>query len=373
MDAFYASVEQRDHPELRGRPVIVGGPKDARGVVSAASYEARVFGVHSAMPLRNAARLCPDGAFVRVRMKQYAEVSRQVFAVFARYSPLVEPLSIDEAFLDMTGCERLFGGPVEAARGLRADIRAEVGLTASVGVAPNKFVAKIASDLEKPDGLVVAPREGLEEFLAPLPVSRMWGVGPRGAEALKRVGISTFAELAQASSRTLRAAFGSSAERLQDLARGRDARAIVTARGPKSIGHETTFSQNIRDRDELFAVLVALADQVAARVRRHGLKARTIQLKLRYAPFQTVTRRVTLDSPTCGSAPLIDASRALLDRHLRRGAEIRLLGVSVSGFSAQATLFAGSERECPEVDSAVDQIRAKFGTAALRRGSVVKR
>jgi len=240
-------------------------------------------------------------------------------------------------------------------------------------VAPNKFVAKIASDLDKPDGLVVAPPEGLAAFLAPLPVERMWGVGPRGAEGLRRARIRTLGELAAAPSRVLVPLFGSSAARLQALARGEDARAVVTGRAAKSIGHETTFRENVRDADELAAVLVALADRTAARVRRHGLRARTIQLKLRYAPFETVTRRTTLDTPTCGTAPILDAARALLGRCLRRGAEVRLLGISGSGFSAQPTLFAGSERDRPQVDRAVDRIREKFGAAAVRRGSVVDR
>jgi len=372
MDAFYASIEQRDRPELKGLPVLVGGPRDARGVVSAASYEARRFGVHSAMPLRVAARLCPHGVFLPVRMERYLEVSRRVFAIFARYSPLVEPLSVDEAFLDLTGCERLFGGPVEAARALRAEIRARCGLTASVGVAPNKFLAKLASDLEKPDGLVVVPREDVAGFLAPLPVERMWGIGPRGAEALHRLGIRTFGDLAGAPVARLRAEFGAAAAGLQALARGEDGRPVLTGREPKSVGHETTFPEDVTDEETLHATLVSLTDQVAARLRRHGLRARCVTLKLRYAPFETITRRRTLPDPTWLTRPLLEAALGLLAGALRRRAPVRLIGVSTSSFSGQTTLFPpGGPRE-EAVDHAVDEVRARFGAAALRRGSVLE-
>ncbi len=371
MDAFYASVEIREQPELKGRPVIVGGPKDARGVVSAASYEARRYGVHSAMPLVRAARLCPQGVFLPVRMELYAQVSRAVFAIFKDYSPLVEPLSVDEAFLDLTGCERLFGGPVAAATQLRARIREEIQLTASVGVAPNKFVAKIASDLRKPDALVVAHPEGLEEFLAPLDVRRMWGVGPKGAAALTRMGMHTFRDLAQASDRALKKAFGSNGPRLRDLARGRDARAVVTARGPKSVGHETTFSQNLTDRAELRAVLIALVDKVAARLRSHGLKGRKVTLKARYEPFRTVSRQCTLAAPTWTTRPLLDAADALFTEEVAKNREpVRLLGISVAGFSSQESLFSAATPDDSAVDEAVDALRARFGVTAVRRGSV---
>jgi DNA polymerase-4 len=370
MDAFYASVEQRDNPSLRGKPVIVGGPKDARGVVSACSYEARRFGIHSAMPLRTAARLCPHGVYLPVRMRHYAAVSRQVFQIFDRYSPAVEPLSVDEAFLDLTGCERLFGGPIAAARALRADIARELDLTASVGVAPNKFVAKIASDLEKPDALVVALPGRVAEFLAPLPVERMWGIGPRGAEALHKLGITTFAQLADAPVGRLQPAFGVGARALVSLARGRDTRPVVTARAPKSVGHETTFPENVRDEAVLHATLVSLTDRVAARLRRHGLKARTVTLKIRYAPFRTLTRRCTLPEGTWATADLLAAALRLFEERTERGAApVRLLGVSTSGFSAQETLFPAPQAK---VDEAVDRVREKFGTAAVRRGSVLE-
>ena len=375
MDAFYASVEQREYPHLKGQPVIVGGPKDARGVVSAASYEARRFGVHSALPLRTAARLCPQGHFLPVRMRLYLEVSRQVFAIFDRYSPLVEPLSVDEAFLDLTGSERLFHGPVETARRIREDIRQECGLTASVGVAPNKFVAKIGSDLDKPDGLVVIHPDTMQERLAPLPIERMWGIGPRGAEAMHRLGIATFGELAAADSDRLKSAIGSGAASLQRLARGGDARPVVIGRAPKSVGNETTFSHDVEDEQIIHATLVSLTDKVAGRLRRHGLKARVVTLKLRYAPFRTLTRRRTLDEPTWATARLLEAVLNLYEeRAPDRGAPMRLVGVSTSGFSAQAVLF--EEPDAPRnraVDAAVDAVRERFGSTAVKRAITLRR
>jgi DNA polymerase-4 len=374
MDAFYASVEQREQPHLRGKPVIVGGPRDARGVVSAASYEARRFGVHSAMPLRVAARRCPNGHFVPVRMRLYLQVSRQVFEIFDHYSPLVEPLSVDEAFLDLTGSERLFHGPVETARRIRAEILEECGLTASVGVAPNKFVAKIASDLDKPDGLTVIHPDTVEEQLAPLPIERMWGVGPRGAEALHRLGVRTFQDLASADPDRLRRALGSGAASLQNLARGGDARPVVTARSAKSVGNEVTFSHDVEDEEVIHATLVSLTDKVAGRLRRHGLKARTVTLKLRYAPFRTLTRRKTLDEPTWATTRLLEAVTSLYEeRAPDRGAPMRLVGVSTSGFSPQAVLFEepGAPRD-RAVDAAVDAVREKFGSEAVRRASTLR-
>jgi len=373
MDAFYASIEQHDDPSLRGRAVIVGGPRDARGVVSTASYEARKYGVHSAMPLRRAARLCPQGIFVPGRMQRYREVSRRVFRIFRDAAPRVEPLSVDEAFLDLSGCERLYDdGPVGAARMLRARIREECGLTASVGVAPNKFVAKIASDLHKPDGLVVAFPGRVAAFLAPLKVERMWGIGPRGARALHALGVRTFADLAHTPVARLRPSFGVASAHLIELAAGKDARTVVTSRAPNSISHETTFREDTDDPDALHATLVGLVDRVAARLRRHGLKARHLTLKIRYAPFRTLTRSATLPAPTGGTGPLMEAAKALLEqREAHESTPVRLLGVGASGFDAQGLLFA-EEGACGEaVDAAVDRIRAKFGTRAVRRGSVL--
>ncbi len=372
MDAFYASVEVRENPSLRGRAVIVGGPRDARGVVSAASYEARACGVHSAMPLRAAARLCPHGVFLPVRMDLYLEVSRRVFAIFARFTPLVEPLSVDEAFLDLSGSERLLGGPVAAARAIRAAVAAETGLTASVGVAPNKFIAKIASDLKKPDALVVVRPGEVAAFLAPLPVERMWGVGPRGREALHRLGVRTFGDLVAAGAPRLRPHFHAHAEPLLALARGEDVRPVVTERAPKSIGRETTFPEDVAERETVRATLVALLDHVASRLRREGLRARWLTLKVRFAPFRTVTRRRTLAAPTDATAALLKAALALWE-DVTDPTPIRLIGVSASDFSGQLGLLSHEEGPRQQaLDRAVDRVRGKFGAAALRRGSVIQ-
>ena len=377
MDAFYASVEQREQPELRGKPVIVGGPKDARGVVSAASYEARKFGIHSAMPLRIAARRCPHGHFVPVRMSLYQEVSAEIFAIFRRYSPLVEPLSVDEAFLDMEGCERLFGDAVTAAQRLRDDIKRELRLSASVGVARNKFLAKLASDLDKPDGLVVVPNEGTEAFLAPLAIERMWGVGPKAAERLHRIGIRTFGDLRAGGVRRLRELFSGHADKLYDLAAGRDSRAVTPITAPKSVGHETTFAEDVDDEETLRGTLIALTDAVAQRLRGHGLKARTVTLKIRDHRFRTITRRHTLVAPTCVTGSLmrevLDLWQGVSERERPRGEPIRLLGVSTSGFSSQAMLFAPEDEQSGQrLDDAVDIVRDRYGKSALRRGSTLE-
>ena len=381
MDAFYASVEQREQPELRGQPVIVGGPREARGVVSAASYEARRFGVHSAMPLRIAARLCPRGHFVPVRMALYQEVSRAVFAIFRDAAPLVEPLSVDEAFLDMTGCERLFppgdissgGWASIAAQQLRDRIRDETGLTASVGVAPNKFLAKLASDLDKPDGLVVVPRANIADFLAPLPIERMWGIGPASAQRLHAIGIRTFGDLRTAGPMRLRPVFGNHTLAMLDLAAGKDTRAVTLPGPPKSVGHETTFSEDLDDEEALHGTLVALTDAVAARLRGHGLKARTVTLKVRDSNFKTLTRRRTLSAATGVTHTLLNQVLDLWEHSVPRGAPIRLLGVSTSGFSAQAMLFDEPEEESrKEIDAAVDRVRNRYGKSALRRASTMR-
>ncbi len=320
MDAFYASVEQRDHPELRGRPVIVGADPRGRGVVSAASYEARRFGVHSAMPIGRAARLCPDGAFVPVDMDKYAAVSREVMAILAEFPPLLEPVSIDEAFLDVTGTEGLSGdGPTVAAT-IKARIAASLELTASVGVAANKFVAKVASDLRKPDGLVVV-RPGTEaDFLAPLPVSRLWGVGRVTAEGLEAMGVTTIGQLAAVPVAYLEARFGSSGRGLHDLSRGLDDRAVEPFAAPKSMGAEETFGRDHRDVERLAATLREQAERVARELREggyatHGASHRSLGVRAR-------ARR---GRPALAPRPRPDAPRATGardgsgDRPLRRG------------------------------------------------------
>ena len=312
MDAFYASVEERDDPSLVGKPVIVGGSAEGRGVVAAANYEVRKFGVHSAMASARAKRLCPHAVFIKPRMNHYAEISQQIRTIFEEFTPLVEPLSLDEAFLDATGSESLFGSAANIGRQIKQRIRSELGLVASVGVAPNKFVAKIASDLNKPDGFLVVQPGEVQAFLDPLPVGRLWGVGKVTGQVFDRLGIRTIGQLRQLPIESLNDLFGSSGEHYWRLAHGMDDRQVVPDREAKSISHETTFAEDIADRDVLRAWLTELAEQVARRLRRHALKGRTVELKVRFADFQTITRSLTLPEPTNITQELLQAGAELL-------------------------------------------------------------
>src|SRR5208283_2366547 len=350
MDAFYASVEERDRPELVGKPVIVGGSPEKRGVVSAANYVARKYGVHSAMPSATAHRLCPHGIYLPPRIDYYAEVSRHIRDIFERFTPLVEPLSLDEAFLDVTGSEGLFGPAVEIARQIKQLVRAEIRLVVSVGVAPNKFLAKIASDLKKPDALVVVEPGHEQEFLDPLPVERLWGVGKQSSKVFERMGIRTIGQLRQWPLDVLQARFGSSGEHLWNLAHGRDDRPVVPEREAKSISHETTFEHDIADMDVLRAWLVDLVEQVGCRMRRHGLRGRTVHLKVRFADFSLITRSQTLPEPTDITDELWRTADELLCQRLPAGhLPVRLLGMGVSGLddsgTVQGMLFDREERQ----------------------------
>jgi DNA polymerase-4 len=377
MDAFYASVEERDRPELVGKPVIVGGSPEKRGVVSAANYVARRYGVHGAMPAATARRLCPQGIFLPPRIDHYAEVSRQIRGVFERFTPLVEPLSLDEAFLDVTGSEHLFGPATAIGKKIKEAVRQETRLVASVGVAPNKFLAKIASDLEKPDGFVAVEPERVEEFLAPLPVERLWGVGRQGSKVFERLGIRTIGELRQLPLDVLQARFGAGGEHLWQLARGIDERCVVPEREAKSISHETTFERDVDDPDVLRAWLVDLTEQVGWRLRRHGLRARTAQLKVRFADFSTITRSQTLPEATDLTEELWQAADELFRRRLPAGhLPVRLLGMGVSGLDdsgvAQGLLFdQESRRRQRRLDAVKDQLKRRFGPNVLRRGSML--
>lgn len=379
MDAFYASVEERERPELAGKPVIVGGSPERRGVVSAANYVARRYGVHSAMPAAMARRLCPHGVFLPPRIDFYSEVSRQIRDIFERFTPLVEPLSLDEAFLDVTGSEHLFGPAVEIARQIKAIVRQETRLVVSVGVAANKFLAKIASDLRKPDALVVVEPGHEQEFLDPLPVERLWGVGTQGSKAFQRMGVRTVGQLRQWSREALQSRFGAGGEHLWQLAQGIDERPVVPQREAKSISHETTFAQDVADRDVLRACLLELTEQVGWRLRRHRLRGRTVHLKVRFADFSTITRAQTLPAPTAITQELWQAAEALLCHRLPKGhPPVRLLGVGVSGFDAsgltQRLLFDQQQRQKQgELDAVTDDIRDRFGSSALRRGSSLDR
>ncbi len=375
MDAFYASVEERDDPRLRGRPVIVGGSSEGRGVVSAANYRAREFGVHSAMPAVTAKRLCPNAAFLPVRMDVYATVARQIREIFFRYTPLVEPLSLDEAFLDVAGSESLFGTAPEIGRQIQASIRNELSLDASVGVAPNKFLAKLSSDLKKPRGFVVVDSERIEQFLDPLPVSRIWGVGKAAQKVLTRLGVETIAQLRAIPVELLRDHFGRGGDHMWRLARGIDDRSVVPDRAAKSISHETTFAVDLESRDALRIWLMGLTEQVARRLRRHQFRARTVNLKIRYGDFHTITRAITLPEPTDITDEIWSAAAELFDNRLpTRKLSIRLLGVGVSGIetggATQQLLFEDEQRaRSSRLDHVSDEIKQRFGGSALKRAA----
>jgi DNA polymerase IV len=372
LDAFYASVEVLDNPSLRGRPVIVGGDPGARGVVSAASYEARRFGVNSAMPLRTAARLCPRGVFLPGRPERYRELSTQVMRIFASYTPLIEPISLDEAFLDVTASAAAFGDGETIARQIKDRVRAEAGLVVSVGVATNKLCAKVASDLRKPDALVVVPPGDESAFLAPLPVSRLWGVGPSAREALADLGVSTIGQLAAVGEATLRRRFGSHGAELARRALGIDPSPVVPTHEPKSIGHEHTFERDVIDPERLELLLLDLADSVAARLRHHGLAAGAVQLKLRYEGFETLTRQATLPRQTRESEPLYEAAVALLRGTLQPGRGVRLVGLTAIGLSGsqQLTLF-DDPRRADRVAASIDAVRSRFGERAITRARLL--
>ena len=375
LDAFYASVEQRDHPEYRGRPVIVGGGPHERGVVSAASYEARAFGVRSAMPLRTAGALCPQGIFVPGDPAAYAAASDAVMALFAARTPLVQPISLDEAFLDVTATLHLFGGAEAIARELKRAVREELGLVLSVGIATNKLCAKIGSDLRKPDGLVVVPPGGEAAFLVPLPLARLWGVGPKTRATLEDLGMRTIGDLAAADPALLEARFGEHGTAIWERAQGIDTSAVEPETEAKSVGHEYTFDRDTTDRAQIEAMLLRLAEGVGRRLRASGSRGRTITLKLRVAPFETRTRQRTLPEPIDDDLRIYEVVRALLraaldaDHAAGRSAAVRLVGVSTSGLVAgeQLGLFDGARTA--RLNTALDAVRDRFGDAALDRAS----
>jgi len=379
MDAFYASVEELDDPGLVGRPVVVGGTPDGRGVVATANYAAREYGIHSAMPASRARRLCPHAVFIRSRMQRYAEVSRSLRDIFVRYTPLMEPLSLDEAFLDVTSSLRLFGDGEAIARRIKGEIHAELGLVASVGVAPNKFLAKLASDLDKPDGLVVVPADAVEAFLAPLPVARLWGVGKVSNRGLAEMGVHSIGDLCRLPEDLLVSRFGKSAAGLARLARGIDDRRVVPDRDAKSISHETTFATDIGDAEVLRSWLLELTEQVATRLRRQDRRGKTVFIKVRYADFRTVTRSAGLDAPSNLTRELYVTAARLLQTQLARNPQpLRLLGMGASSMSSEALeqgqLFdQGGREQQRRIDTIVDAIKSRFGNRAMRRGGGARR
>lgn len=377
MDAFYASIEQRDNPSLKGQPVIVGGT-GSRGVVSTASYEARKYGVKSAMPIVEARRRCPEGIFMPPDIAKYAKVSEALISIFEKFSPIVEPLSLDEAFLDISGMHRLYSDIAEIGQKLKAEVEQNLSLTVSVGIAPNKFLAKLASDLQKPDGLVIVrPGEELA-LLAPLPIRKLWGVGEAAAKILERLSIATIADLRQANSAVLERALGRSAVELQNLASGRDERPVVPDREAKSIGNEDTFAEDIADNGALQIKLLSLAARLGRRLRKAGLAGRTVTLKVRFASFRTITRSITLTEPVHLDDVIYKTALAMFDKiTITEG--VRLLGITVSNLNHglnQLSLFANLNNENAKqekVAETMDKLRDRFGKNIITRGSLIEK
>lgn len=372
VDAFFASVEQMDNPELKGKPVIVGGSTGLRGVVSTASYEARRFGVHSAQPMTEARRLCPQGVFLKVRMDRYQEVSRRIHKILSSYTPKVEPISIDEAFLDVGGCQTLFGRSEDIARAIKIRIKKETGLTCSVGVAPNKFLAKIASEMRKPDGLVEVREDEKESFLVDLPVSKMWGVGKVTERKLQQMGLHTIGELRRLSLFQLKNIFGKPGARVYQLCRGIDDRVITSKRETKSISSETTFLHDISQGELLERTLQDLSVEVASRLNNENLWARSIQLKIRFADFKTITRTSTYEEATNSPKLIWQRARELLDKKVDFSyGKVRLIGLVAFnlGVHRQMDLFASEKTQ--RLRGAIKKIEKRYGGAAIRKGSIL--
>ncbi|PLX48089.1 MAG: DNA polymerase IV [Desulfobulbaceae bacterium] len=371
MDAFYASVEVLDNPELAGRPVIVGGSSD-RGVVSAASYEARAYGVHSAQPMVTARRLCPGGVFLTGRMARYQEISRRVMAIFSNYTPLVEQVSVDEAFLDVSGCGRLLGDAEQIAVAIRSRVRRQVGLTVSAGVAASKLVAKIASDRQKPDGLTVVPAGGEADFLAPLDISCLWGVGAKTIPSLHLLGVKTIGDLCRFELDFLEQRFGKQGRHMYFCARGIDQRRVQIGETVKSIGNEETFSRDLTGLEEIKKELLFLCFKVGERLRAQELRGRTVTLKIKYADFSTASRSVTLARATDDSRHLYQVIEGLLAKTQAGVRAVRLAGLSVAGLSGggepcQADLFSREqEKNRRQLSLAMDAINRRYGSLTIK-------
>ncbi len=373
LDAFYASVEELLHPEWRGQPILVGARPEERGVVSSCSYAARAFGVHSAMPMAQALRLCPNSIVTPARFDIYSDYSHRVMAIMREYGCSMEQVSVDEVFLDATDCAASWGGALALATDIRQRVHKEVGLACTIGVASNKLVAKVASVQGKPNGLVHVPAGGEAGFLAPLPISRLWGVGPKGTARLEALGIRTVGDLQNASPDTLKREFGLWAIELQRRARGLDSSQVETEHEAKSISRETTFVHDVGNLDQLKRVLLSLSEQVGHDLRTEELQARTIAIKLRWPDFTTITRQTTLAQPTDSTSDIYQAAAALLTAALKRGAKVRLLGVRATNLAAgrQLSLFDVDDEKRSRLDKAVDEIRDRFGPKAIRRAALI--
>lgn len=375
MDAFFAAIEQRDNPALQGKPVIVGGSKESRGVVSTASYEARKFGVHSAMSMAEAVRRCPDGIYLPVDMKKYRAVSRQIMEIFQRFTPEVEAISVDEAFLDVTGSQKLFGEAEQIGWQIKRIIRQELDLTASVGLSYNKFLAKLASDLDKPDGFYQILPEELQQKVWPLSIRRMMGVGNKTAQLLERMGVTTIGKLAVMDAGLLEHLLGKQGLLMHQLANGVDGRPVEPMRESKSVGRETTFPRDISDVYVLETILFTLTDDVCHTLRSSGLKGKTVSIKIRYPDFRSISRAVTLERYTASFEPVFEAVRRLMDQHYQDGTAVRLIGVTVSNLKKeqqiveQQELFADTAavEKYQQLNKVVDQINGRYGGDTLRR------
>lgn len=373
MDAFYASVEQHDNPELKGQLVVVGGSVKSRGVVAAASYEARKFGIHSAMPMARAVKLCPSLIVLPVRMERYAEVSGKIRAIFEKFTPIVESISLDEAFLDVTGSINIFGSAEKIAVAIKDDIKKETGLTASVGVAPNKLLAKIASDLKKPDGLVIITEDNKQEILDGLPVGKLWGVGKVTEKSLHLAGIYTIGQLRKKPIEQLKPLVGSFAAQLLDYANGIDQSEVEPDRSAKSISTEQTFEADTDDRNFLLNVLLSEVETVAQRLRDENIKAKTFTIKFRYGNFRTITRSQTVAEPGNSTAVLWQVCQGIFERwYSRERGSLRLIGFEAAHFETECTgqlLFFGDDKNNKQkrLDEAVDKIRKRYGDNSLKR------
>ncbi len=378
MDAFFAAIEELDHPDYRGKPVIVGAdPKEGkgRGVVSTCNYEARKYGVHSAMPISQAYKRCPHAVYLFPRMKRYVAFSKKIHQIFYEFTPQVEPISIDEAFLDVTGCIRLFGEPIEIAKQIKKRIKDETGLTASVGIAPNKFVAKIASDLEKPDGLVLVSENEITKFLWPLPISKMWGVGKKTEQKLKVKGIDTIGKLAQIPQSKIVKEMGKVGLHFWKLANGLDDRDVEIEHQRKSVSLENTFSEDVSDENKIEETICALSDNVSRILRKKKYQGKTVTLKIRLEDFSTFTRALSHHEFIDSSKMICQTCLKLYHDFDRQGKKVRLLGVAVSNLNikhgAQLGFFDKIEKENDQLDRLIDTVQNKFGAGMIKKASLL--